>query len=445
MFKRSFAQGFELSFKTQPVFESKSLNEKKLNFDTLTYLNEIKDNLELQPNSIKAVFENEIDQILNVVSKSIIINNKVFILSKNCNGKVFALVKDNESKKYKMVFFRESGSDHQWKSLPGYRKSGEVSKGEESNPMHHYVQSAKIHPKIYEALDSNVSIDLDISGLIPNEGGNFSEENTYSENYYSFKNDKLKTDFEVLQKLYKIYKILYRITDSVNRYNLEEDINQVLLKLSFSEERNSRINEIINNPKIRTFLDDNKNFQLYELNIKSIKYRNSNLDKDLIDLLAELENILYQEIIYPNTLELVKHSDITFEPDFQKNPINIYKKGDINIEEYEINTSEGDNLIFAMAHDSIGRVYVDNIYLKNSDITEYGTYSELINAGFLVYKPEDYKVQTNHIPAIYKNEVSNKGHYVDIADLFSLNPIINKYREHLTEKGVFVRPLKKTN
>jgi hypothetical protein len=374
-------------------------------------------------------------------TSSIEIEGKTYIFSKKTRDKiVFALVREKNQDAYKIVFFRRSGSDNQWKSVPGLRKNGkDYKKGDESNPKHHYVQSAKLNPKITEILEKSeyTGIQLSLLTFIPVEEGRYSDENTFEEQFYEFKNPKLKEEFDLLGKTYLIYQEISRNTcpnDTFeNRLTISEMID-MLIKVSGDSKVGERIKSLLNNSEVKKFIE------LYKLH--EIKENLNKLSEENQEVLNEIIKIMNEELIYPTTERIFKAATTSFEPDFTKPPVNTYKKGNINIEEFEVTTPEGDNLIYAMANDDKGRVYIDNVYTKDSGISSYGTYTSLINAGMLVWKPEEYTTQTAHIPEEYKYKGLLYESYDDIADIFSLVPVIKNYREHLKSRGVYVRELK---
>lgn len=283
----------------------------------------------------------------------------------------FALVKEKDKKTYQLSFFRKSGSDRQWKSVAGYRRDGSIKKGEEENPKHHYVQSGKIVPEIEAILESGETSDFQIRKYIPQDSALFGKKDKYKETYYEFINPQLRQEFENLLKLYRAYGEITR-----------------------------------------------------------------NITASLPPFVKPLVNILRKESGQQAVRDILEASKTSFEPDFSKPPVRVYKKGDITIEEYEVATPEGDSLIYAMACDSQGRVYIDNIYDKNSAITPYGTYENIINAGILVYKPEDYSEQVYNIPQELKTRVDEQDdRYIDIADMFSLIPVVKRYRDNLQSRG----------
>lgn len=139
---------------------------KKMNSNETTPLvaqnlfKSIQSNQNEQPGSVKNLFKNIENGSLeqNVFSDAYEIKGKKFLFTKKPAGTesyVFFLVQDtNNPKKWKSRGFNFSNSDHQYKLIAGNRKSGSVMKGEESNPLHHYVQSGKIDKEIYKVLDN---------------------------------------------------------------------------------------------------------------------------------------------------------------------------------------------------------------------------------------------------------------------------------------------------
>jgi hypothetical protein len=125
-------------------------------------------------------------------------------------------------------------------------------------------------------------------------------------------------------------------------------------------------------------------------------------------------------------------------PYFNRAAIDGYAKKDGNetiyVEEYKVTSPEGDELIFAMAHDTLGRTYIDNIYDPRVGMDSYGTLRKKCNMGHLVYKPDDYKEQTFGIPEKYIKDTGS-AHYYDISALWLLSEPVRKYRESLERRS----------
>ena len=117
-------------------------------------------------------------------------------------------------------------------------------------------------------------------------------------------------------------------------------------------------------------------------------------------------------------------------------------KYDIHVEEYKVKSPEGDELVFAMAYDDGGRVYIDNVYDPRVGMSDYGTMNEITQMGILVYKPEDYPFQVSGIPQKYLKTVKRKGHgdRIDMNALWRTIPVIKKYKEELIRRGIKVSP-----
>jgi len=105
----------------------------------------------------------------------------------------------------------------------------------------------------------------------------------------------------------------------------------------------------------------------------------------------------------------------------------------ITIEEYEVKSPEGDRIIFAMAQDKKGRVYIDNVYSPEVGMSSYGTPAKICQMGILVYKPEDYNKQVFGISKYTKEADSYK--YTDISNFFANIDIIKKYKEELNRRA----------
>lgn len=405
-------------------------------------LGEIKRNINNQPENIRDLFSNNEAEILKSIYKTIELDGKTYAFSYNISGTVYSLVKENGSNEYKMVFFRLSDSDNQFKSLPSYRKDGRhFSKGEEDNPRHHYVQAAKINPKIYDII-SNSPANSDISNpnivnitkYIPVEEGRYQDLVDFKENFYEFRNQESKIALEQAEKIYKKgFEDLHRL----RARSLGRQITKIQSELT-TEQKNT-INSILGNSKDGQRVRDILNDQTLTLDrlfavLKNFPDRYPAGVREIADIV--------KSVIYKKSEKFAEETKLPFEPTFTEQPIKTYKKGSISIEEYLTITPEGDEIIFAMALDANGRVYVDNVYSRNARITKYGTYDPIVNVGLMVYKPEDYEVQTLGIDPKYLRQEGVDIGKVDMADYLAKIPIINRYRQILKQRGVSVRALK---
>jgi hypothetical protein len=123
-------------------------------------------------------------------------------------------------------------------------------------------------------------------------------------------------------------------------------------------------------------------------------------------------------------------------PDFTNEPLRRYRKwntasgrntkqGDyIDVEEYEVESPEGDVMRWAMAKDSDGRIYIDNVYDPTVGMDDNGCFKKKLNMGMLVYKPEDYDSQALAVPKEYREPGS---YYTDISKFLALRWPIKKY------------------
>src|SRR5690606_545488 len=103
------------------------------------------------------------------------------------------------------------------------------------------------------------------------------------------------------------------------------------------------------------------------------------------------------------------------------------------IEEFEVTNDQGEVLRWAMAEDTKGRVYIDNIYNPQVGINDYGVPAEITNMGLLVYKPEDYAQQTLGLTSKYTS--ASTLNYVDIHKFWSENfEPIKLYKQELERR-----------
>lgn len=120
----------------------------------------------------------------------------------------------------------------------------------------------------------------------------------------------------------------------------------------------------------------------------------------------------------------------SFIPDFKQPPVFSYDDttallGKVHYEVYE-HEWNGRTLNWIMGTDSEGRIWIKNIYLKDSELTSYGTYSEIFPGGILVSKPLDYGNQTDAINLGFT--LDKKANYTDITPLLDYLKPIADYR-----------------
>ncbi len=91
-----------------------------------------------------------------------------------------------------------------------------------------------------------------------------------------------------------------------------------------------------------------------------------------------------------------------------------------------------ESIVWSMASDAEGRVWVDNIKLKNSGVTSYGTAACVFDGGIVTSKPVEYAKQSDGLKDM-QERVPYKGRYEDITlALDHLLPI----REYRKARGI---------
>ncbi len=148
------------------------------------------------------------------------------------------------------------------------------------------------------------------------------------------------------------------------------------------------------------------------------------------------------EASYQGIGDYLKHLDIVFEkltgfmPNFSRPPISIEKRdhtllGQVSIENYEARLGQ-EPIMWSIASDQQGRVWIYNIRLINNKVSSYGTPSMVFDAGVLTSKPLEYAEQCSGLNSNERTRF-NKVYYDITPVLDNLLPI-RKYRE---ARGVF--------
>jgi mRNA-degrading endonuclease HigB of HigAB toxin-antitoxin module len=451
---------FRMTDDNKKTFENAMREKKEEDLDLKETLNSVKSHVKEQPASIQQMIERGI-LAENEFSKITNINNQNFIFSKINGNTVITLVQDKENpNKYKTRIFRFSGSDHQWKSLAGIRLDGSYMKGDEKNPLHHYVQSSKLHKDIYQILENlpQEKSKYEVENFLPREGVNDItrnapwEEFEFKENIQTLKNKEWASYQKFCQDVYKHYSLFVSAAGTLS-CDLNGKLYKSLIALETIQEfKNIKtvLEEANNNNPNNPFLRENRTIFLKKLS-KLHYLSNGSSDSSLA-----AKKII--ETYNKNVESYIEKSFITSPPETMipnfspKNCIDKYtkeglKEGDdiIHVEEYEVNSPEGDKLIFAMAYDDKGRVYIDNIYDPRVGINDYGIPEQITQMGFLIYKPDDYISQVEFgFPKKYLKEKNNRkihtginaSIYTDINALWRNIPIIKKYRDELIARGI---------
>lgn len=415
------------------------------------HLKNIEKHITDQPKSIKDMFHNtEIDfsQIFQTVEK---IGDKEFIFSgviENSDyiDSVISLVKEPNSNRYFTRVFRYSGSDNQWKCLPGIRKDGSYMKGYEKNSSHHYVQSAKLHPDVYLALEnlSRINVEFDPIEYLPKEGpeGKYMEEFNFKENYIEFEDPKWNYQQRMCRIVFDAYNYYVAGSDRKRDYSLDGHFYKMVT--GWSEFLNKRGVEEESNvfERIKTGLEKvNKDPEYSKILKGTTLYSliNSSKNSELKNFVEEYDKSISEWVLRVfggNRLTESMNPDFSLEKRVNSYTKNLNRKNPIYVEEYEVNSLEGDKLIFAMAKDKEGNVYIDNIYDPRVDITDYGTMGKIAQMGYLVYKPEDYKEQADI--GFPKECVGNSRlfQYVNINKLWRKIPLIKRYEKELQKRNI---------
>jgi hypothetical protein len=414
-----------------------------------TVINEIVRNITEQPKSIQD-FYNEM-RSFSEFSRYEKIQGFELLLGKfdRRTKTIPLLIREEDSNRWKYRIFRLSGSDKQFKCHNGFRGDLSIKKGEEENPKHHYAQSNKPFYEITQLLDQiyledpNGRVSFNVDRYLPVDGGRYVDEDELKETYFEPKNQEMQTEMDrrAFEELHLLP--LCKMLETIDLYFMMQNFEmfkEYLESVEFLKEYFESYDLIIE--EYNKILEDTKNFAESQLSGKSAMAIFDHMSKsdELISRKGKFFEKFKKYVIEANTKRLQTYT-LTFEPDFDKDPIlKTYEKNGIQIEEYLVETPEGDKIVFAMAHDAEGRVYIDNIYSFPPKMSSYGTYENIVNFGKIVYKPIDYTEQTTLIDPELRYEINN--YYSDISDSFALIPLIKRYRAHLEQKGVYVRPIK---
>jgi hypothetical protein len=431
-------------FETTPVYKSNQNNDRLNIVERSREVNkpplskQIESNWYSQPQSVKNIYLETGGDFSKIFVKAEKIDGKDFIFSsvyqdpESGYNTVMAFTKDKYSQnKYLTRVFYKSQSDNQWRSIPELRLNGDFMKGGEDNPLNHYVQSSKLGKKIHHTLD-NLPVARNKYGFnplsyLPQGYNEYRDENNFTERYKSLKNPEWAQYQKFCQHCYSIYYHCVASTCIEKDYTYDGDFyrwlegkekNDNLKTLKQVIEELSEYSGTYIKLK-RTTIYDLKNDR--DPNIRRLV---QTYDKEVSALVEDLFKLKVPESIIPNFSE--------------ENCIDKYTKknnkgSNIQIEEYKVTSSEGDELVFAMAYDKKGNVYIDNIYDPRDHITTYGTMSEIVQMGYLIYKPEDYKSQADiGFPKEFLGE--DNGKYVNINKLWRKIPIIDRFSSELEKR-----------
>ena len=399
-------------------------------------LSTIERNLNKQPQSIQENWE--------MIKKNVVrlerVQGRQHIFSSIAIGstkpEAMALVQsDTDPDSWKMRVFRFSESDHQWKSFPGKRMDGSFLKGDEGNPLHHYVQSAKLHKDVYQVLESLPKSPEDprYDDLLPvdthGNDGLYEDELEFKEKYQQLKNPEWANYQNFCQAAMSAYDAFVGVARTFKDFRRTGKLYKTLegmegapairaLKKTMDAMIDARSNE-----------DD---LQSMSLSTAPREFRTAYQTH-----IGQFLESMFRNVEPPKSL-LPDFSETNKKAQYEKTDLQSAQNEKIFIEEYEVNSPEGDVLVFAMARDSKNRVYIDNIYDPRVPASNYGTMDTITQMGYLIYKPEDYREQTEFgIPEQYKKPIEkSRGRYVDISALWENLPIIQAYKKELKQRGV---------
>ncbi|MDK2949182.1 MAG: hypothetical protein PWQ56_347 [Patescibacteria group bacterium] len=392
----------------------------------------IEASLDDQPESVQKIYQERKNDFKTFAK----IKGVDFLFCDKSSDEILSLVRDNENKeKWKTRVFRFSKSDNQWKVLPGMRDDGHhFMKGEEDNPLHHYVQSAKLHKDIYNLISSipQSNNSESFQQYLPIEKGKYSDELEFKEKYLDLKNEKWRHYQNGAQSLFSHFNFF---NNPKKQLGLESEWYKSVKKIGESNKFYKKIAEsvefLFNNPLAEKEIDDiNEKRPGFFFNLS--RFSKDDYPEHYKEFLKKYQEGVGELFEWGFSYPIPE----TMIPDFSENKIiDSYKKGTISIEEYEVKSPEGDNLVIAMAHDEKGRVYIDNIYDPSVGINDYGIPSKICQMGHLVYKPEDYDSQVFGIPEKYQKPTSSY-QYVDISALWEKISIVKNFKEELARRGV---------
>lgn len=443
------------STKQEKISQTRTSEQKIFELNVSEIVSSIREHIDEQPVSVQELF-NHIDKgsvNADIFSKAYQVGGYNFLFTKKTrtNSYVLCLVQDTKNvHAWKSRGFHFSNSDHQFKMCAGQRDNGNIMKGDEDNPLHHYVQSGKIAKELYKLFDTlDIVNDDKCTGLtnhLPDfETHKFENEFELKEKFLELKNP----EWSAFQK--KSQDFYYRDYKNLVQYAFNDPKDTKLIKDDGSF---LRCEEYLNNQKKKGVIIDHRLEQILHERQEITK-----LWKGLSDDSFKNRDDLYKEFYRRHHQWQRDYSEKVgeyireqFEAPMPKNMIpdfvlskrsDTYDKIDtssqnpksyIHIEEYKVTSQEGDELVFAMAYNDAGQVYIDNIYDPRVGMNDYGIQKQIVNMGHLVYKPEDYNDQTYGISKQDKKGVDKN--YDDITALWERIPVVKKFKEELVKRGI---------
>jgi len=396
---------------------------------------QIESTLATQPESVRENWESIKKHLYKVEN----VQGKLYAFSVISSGDYksmsMALVRgENPTDPWKMRVFRYSDSDQQWKSLPAVRWDGSYSKGDEGNPLHHYVQSAKLHKDIYRALEG-LPVQkqmMRFKDLVPYDtsgnDGRYENELEFKETYQTLKNQEWSDYQSFNQWALKAYHYFLPLsTRARQNFSRSGDLYKTLSQMDAVaplREFREKFDMLLDSKA----LGEEPERMIFE---KTPKEFREAYDSFVGKFLTKLVERKPPDSMIPDFLP-ANRKDTYYKTDPRSRAENT-----IRVEEYDVHSPEGDLLRFAMAKDQFGRLSIDNVYDPRSGMTDYGTLDNITQMGLLVYKVEDYTEQAGlgFPKESLKPSKTNPNIYQDISGLWEKNPIIARYKEELKRRG----------
>lgn len=130
----------------------------------------------------------------------------------------------------------------------------------------------------------------------------------------------------------------------------------------------------------------------------------------------------------PNFTNPPTQTNMLAEIDYEPRHIGL-KRGSVTLESYPAQLN-GRPIEWVMAHDKMGRVWIERIAFLDKEVNSYGVTPEVIDSGVLTSKPLEYRHQAS---ALKEGEemikIKNSGQYVDITPLLDNLLPIRQFRK----------------
>ena len=400
-------------------------------FKEIHELQDIEERYEKQPEGVRRVLTVD-GNAFGSCDTGYEIDGITFYFSEKRGNEILALVKSKGQEEYVIRAFRMSESDRQWKACPGYRTNGSgYLKGDEGHPSHHYVQSSKLDRRLYELIQMQPQASSEEKfkkGMyLPRIGKNGNppereEEFEFSEENVEFKSDKWKEVQNILQFMLQMQTVLGN-ENSSKGISSKDPIGQFCLHYAGEFEETKKIKAVYE--ELISVIGEEESKKI------SLEVLKDSKESRLKDFLDSYETTLRTFFTLSQQLVNEKMLKSNMVPEFSEaTKRGEYMKGKIKIEEFNHVSPEGDHIVFAMASDERGRVYVDNVFDPSVPIDSYGTPSLKCNMGILVYKPIDYTAQTFGLPIVkFGNDWMNR--YKDISSYWKNFEVVKRYKDFL--------------